>query len=609
MTSIRRTKLLSHFTIVAAQIILLCALSLLIPAGQAQAGLGKSLEKSVGRDSYNSIERQYGFVDHPLVQDYIDALGKRLQAVNARGGDFDFTYRAVKTDEVNAFAAPGGHIFVTAGLLDRADTEDEIIGVMAHEMGHIEGKHTLKQLETSFLFGLSAYVIARNTNKDVGLAAALLGNLALLHYSREDEYDADHRGLHFVSELGYDPDGMIDFFVKVEKEHPTGEMSHLRVALSTHPKTTNRIGELEGDEYYKLGKDAPYTLEVANNYFSRGIYARSIPVYRKYLHMVGEDKADANVFENLAVAAAVVGDDSLALYASKRLPAGSSAAGKVTALLGEEHLQGMPPEQRSDAIAALKERLAGTREEIPQTLSPNSFHSDADYKNYLDSLARLEEFKALADTTIAFYGGIIDDLESDQKWIGLWAARHAIEPRAGGVFLQDLDGLLNGAERGIDRANALRDSLGRELKLLNRYGRWRATSGTDDAVKSLVDARNFSVEDKLKYDADFVNLFYYSSGNALRPLILGDVSRRLRVTPEQLEGKAGVKLGLGTGIIELIDDPSYLKTEEASAIKGEIDGTGLVRKGAPQRYSGRGLVMHFIKSDIVQGYVNYVPGG
>lgn len=591
----------------AAKVLLLALILASIPAGQAEAGFGKSIEKSVGRDSYGAIERQYGFINHPLIQEYLDSLGQRLRTVNGRGDAFDFAFRGVKTDEVNAFAAPGGYIFVTAGLLSQVDTEDELVGVMAHEMGHIEGKHSLKQLETSFLLGLSAYIIARNTNKDVGLAAEIFGNLALLHYSREDEYDADHRGLHFVSELGYDPDGMIDFFVKLENDRPTGEMSRLGVALSTHPKTTNRIGDLEGDEFYRLGKDAVYTLTVANNYFARGIYARAIPVYRKYLHMVGEDKADATALENLAVAAAVVGDDKLALHASKRLPAGSPVSGRVASLLEERRGGGALPESRGDAVAALKDRLAEREEAERQTLGPNSFRSEVDYKKYLDSLAQLEAYSALADNTLSYYGNVMDDLESDQKWIGLWAAQHAVEPRAAGVLTQDMDGLLGGVERGVDQAVALRDTLGRERKLLNRYGLWRSTGGIDESVKSIVDARNLSVEDKMRYDADFINLIYYSSGDAIRPLILDGAARRLKVSKEGLSEKAGGNLGLGTGIISLIDDPSYLKADEAGGDKQTIGGQGLVRGGKAREYSGRGIVMHFIKSDIVQGYVNYVP--
>ena len=171
----------------------------------------------------------------------VQRVGQRLlAAINER--QVPYTFKVVDSQTVNAVSLPGGPVYVYKGLLNLVGADDDqLAAVMAHEIGHVEGRHAAKQVSTQvqaqalidiFLRGGAAADIA-------GLASQLLN----LRYSRDDEFDADSRALNYTHRAGFDPRGLVEFFQKLAAQERGGGSPEF---LRTHPVTTSRIQRAEG---------------------------------------------------------------------------------------------------------------------------------------------------------------------------------------------------------------------------------------------------------------------------------------------------------------------------------------------------------------------------
>ncbi len=200
-------------------------------------------EKHFGRATVEEIKNTYGFVNDPILTAYVSRLGNSISSLSDRT-DIPYEFYVVDTDEVNAFAAPGGFIFVTRGLLEETDTEDELSGVIGHEVAHVAAKHGAKQIKQLPFILVGMSVLASKTSERTSRIVGAALSLAQLHYSRENEYEADRLGARYSHRAGYDPEGMVSFFEKLRKESPDGGLSRLDVALSSHPKTSSRIAQV-----------------------------------------------------------------------------------------------------------------------------------------------------------------------------------------------------------------------------------------------------------------------------------------------------------------------------------------------------------------------------
>lgn len=202
-----------------------------------------SLEKEIalGKQLAQEVERQAKIVDDPIVAEYVNRVGQNL--VRNSDAKVPFTIKVLDSEEVNAFALPGGFFFVNSGLLLKADTEAELAGVMAHEIAHVAARHGTRQqtrgqlinygsIPLIFLGGWAGYAIRQGA----GLAIPL----GFLSFSRGFESEADLLGLEYMYKTGYDPTAFVDFFEKIqslEKKKP-GTISRV---FSTHPMTEDRI--------------------------------------------------------------------------------------------------------------------------------------------------------------------------------------------------------------------------------------------------------------------------------------------------------------------------------------------------------------------------------
>jgi predicted Zn-dependent protease len=145
---------------------------------------------------------------------------------------------------VNAFATPGGFLYVYSGLLLAADNPSEIAGVLSHEAGHVVGRHSARQMVDAFgLQAVAALALGRNPGLATQLAAAIGGKSLMLANSRGDETEADEYGARYASAAGYDPRGLITFFQKLAKQE--GRTPQLLKLLSDHPATPDRVSHLE----------------------------------------------------------------------------------------------------------------------------------------------------------------------------------------------------------------------------------------------------------------------------------------------------------------------------------------------------------------------------
>ena len=202
-----------------------------------------SLEKEIalGKQLAQEVERQSKIIDDPIVAEYVSRIGQNL--VRNSDAKVPFTIKVLDTEEVNAFALPGGFFFVNSGLILKADSEAELAGVMAHEIAHVACRHGTRQatrgelmqigsIPLIFMGGWTGYAIRQG----MGLAIPM----GFLQFSRGFEREADYFGLQYLYKSGYDPTAFVDFFEKIqslEKKKP-GTMAKV---FSTHPMTDDRI--------------------------------------------------------------------------------------------------------------------------------------------------------------------------------------------------------------------------------------------------------------------------------------------------------------------------------------------------------------------------------
>ncbi len=203
-----------------------------------------SLEKEIalGKSLAQEVERQAKIIDDPVIAEYINRVGQNI--VRNSDAKVPFTIKVLDTEEVNAFALPGGFFFVNSGLILKTETEAELAGVMAHEIAHVAARHGTRQATRGdlmqigaiagsiFLGGWTGYAIRQG----MGLAIPL----GYLQFSQAFERQADYYGLQYMYKSGYDPTAFVDFFEKIEtleKKKP-GTLSKV---FSTHPMTDARI--------------------------------------------------------------------------------------------------------------------------------------------------------------------------------------------------------------------------------------------------------------------------------------------------------------------------------------------------------------------------------
>ncbi len=208
-------------------------------------------EERLGRELLKEILTTSELINDPEVVGYVNGIGERiLEAVSPKY--FDCRFFVVKDGRLNAFALPGGYIFITSGLLEELDSEDELAAVMAHEVAHVEARHVAKRLEAlkRLQIATGAATIAGfllggvEAGSAVAITSSAIAMSSLLAYSRADEREADRLGFEYMSRAGYDPRAFVSVLNKIMRHRwllTENEPSY----LLTHPTPPERINYLE----------------------------------------------------------------------------------------------------------------------------------------------------------------------------------------------------------------------------------------------------------------------------------------------------------------------------------------------------------------------------
>jgi predicted Zn-dependent protease len=243
----------------------LLALSLFVaPApAKAQIFMSPAQEKQVGAEEHKKIIPQYGGVYAERNLDaYVNTVGQKL-AQNSDDPGIGYTFTLLNSPIVNAFALPGGYVYVTRGLLALANSEAELGGVIGHEVGHVTGHHTAKRYDRAVGAGLLGALLGAVTGSQIlGNIANIGGQAYVAGFSRSQEYEADLKGVDTLARAGYDPFAQADFLDTLRREEQlTSKLSGVEQArfqfFATHPNTADRVQKAVA-EAQKQGVGGPY---------------------------------------------------------------------------------------------------------------------------------------------------------------------------------------------------------------------------------------------------------------------------------------------------------------------------------------------------------------
>jgi hypothetical protein len=206
-------------------------------------------EIGTGKQYSMEVEKASHLVTDPVVVEYVNRVGQNL--VKNSDAKVPFTIKVLDTDEINAMALPGGFFYVNSGLILACDSEDELAGVMAHEIAHVAAHHAAREmtkLNYMQIGSIPLMIFTQGTWIGYGIyeAAQLAVPLTFLQFSREYEAEADYLGIQYAYRAGYDPQGMVSIFEKLDalEKHKPGAISR---AFSDHPATPDRIANVEDE--------------------------------------------------------------------------------------------------------------------------------------------------------------------------------------------------------------------------------------------------------------------------------------------------------------------------------------------------------------------------
>ena len=233
-------------------------------------------EVRIGRQQHPKLVKEFGGAyEDAQVARYVSSIG-RLLATTSELPNLRFTFTVLNTGKVNAFALPGGYVYVTRGLLALANTEAQLAGVIAHEIGHVSARHAVQRYSRSVAAGIGLTVLGVLTGSPALARAAGLGaQIYLQGYSRDQELEADTLGIRYLRRAGYDSGAMADFLRRMRAQAaleariaglPPGKVDEYSI-LATHPRTIDRVQQAAA---------AAANIAVPNPIVGREVYLRKI---------------------------------------------------------------------------------------------------------------------------------------------------------------------------------------------------------------------------------------------------------------------------------------------------------------------------------------------
>jgi len=246
-------------------------------------------EITLGRELSKEVEQSARLVKDPVVNEYVNRIGQNL--VRNSDARVPFSIKVLDTDEVNAFALPGGFFYVNSGLILAADNEAELAAVMAHEIGHVAARHATKNMTKAQIWNIASIPLIF-VGGPIAFAISEVASIAVpmtfLKFSRDAEREADLLGLEYDYAAGYDPQAFVQFFEKLNVDQKK-KHSRLAKAFATHPMTADRIQAAQ-DEIRKYLPDRPEY--VVNTSEFDNVKARLISLENG--HRLGGQQGDGN---------------------------------------------------------------------------------------------------------------------------------------------------------------------------------------------------------------------------------------------------------------------------------------------------------------------------
>jgi len=223
------------------------ALALAVALGVSACGVSQQQEVQLGQQESAQIQQQLPLVQDAQINQYVSALGNQIASHTSRS-DLQWQFYVVNTDVVNAFALPGGIVYVNRGVLSRAERMDELAGVIGHEIEHVVRRHSVKQMEqmqgANVGVALACALTGVCSNQAAAAAINVGGTAIFAKFSRDDEVQADEGGFRNVMNAGISPEGMLTFFQKLLAEEQSGS-SAVSTWFSDHPGTQDRIADIQ----------------------------------------------------------------------------------------------------------------------------------------------------------------------------------------------------------------------------------------------------------------------------------------------------------------------------------------------------------------------------
>jgi predicted Zn-dependent protease len=228
--------------------------------------ISESMEINMGKEIDQGLRMEYGFYDDPQLTAYVVQIGQEM-VPHCHRPNLEYHFAILDTPVENAFAAPGGYIYITRGLMALINSEAELATVLGHELGHVNARHSARQMTRAILFTLGI-AIASELSKDfrkIAPISFIATQLLFLKYSRSDEYQADALGVEYSLKTGYSAQEMVNFFTSLQRLTESSGGARIPNFLSTHPLTPKRIERvkelLQAEEYSKLGSASQLKVE------------------------------------------------------------------------------------------------------------------------------------------------------------------------------------------------------------------------------------------------------------------------------------------------------------------------------------------------------------
>ncbi len=235
----------SHrFSILALVVILLMGCATTGPGGKKSFILiDTATEVSIGRETDLQVRQQSRMLTDTVWLNYVNGIGQNIVDKCDRR-DIEYHFAIIDSNMINAFATPGGYVYLYTGLLKTMDNEAELAAVMAHEISHIVARHSIKRLQTAMGVALLQQLVLGESSEALNAAVNIGLGLSLASYSRENEREADSYGITYMTRAGYNPNGSVTMFEKLASMSD-GSTNYFEGLISSHPDTQERIANVK----------------------------------------------------------------------------------------------------------------------------------------------------------------------------------------------------------------------------------------------------------------------------------------------------------------------------------------------------------------------------